>query len=99
MGTLSNRDFSSALKQVLGVEKNLHGISIELNGNTKITIRNILEDIFELGLEIKGVFTLEDPESEKKRLMIRFDAKCLDRITKVIEEKGYSILEVERKID
>lgn len=97
VGTLSNRDLTAALNQVLGAEEHLHGISIELNGQTRATIKGILKDILDMDLEIKGLFTLSDPESEKKRLMIRFEAKCLDKITKVIEKKGYHILEVDKK--
>lgn len=96
VGSLSNRDFSHALNQILGGDEGLHGISIEINGDTRVTIAKILEDILAMGLQIKGVFTLRDPESNRKRLMIRFEAKCLKRITTMIEEKGYKLLEVEK---
>lgn len=94
VGSLSNRDFSHALNQILGGDEGLHGISIEINGDTRVTIAKILEDILAMGLQIKGVFTLRDPESNRKRLMIRFEAKCLKQITSLIEEKGYKLLEV-----
>ena len=94
VGTLSNRDFSYALSQLLGGEEGLHGISIEINGDTKVTINRILEDIFKLGLQIQGLFTLKDPDSGVKRLTIRFEAKCFKRITSLIEEKGYKLIEV-----
>ena len=94
VGTLSNRDFSYALSQLLGGEEGLHGISIEITGDTKVTINKILEDIFQLGLQIQGLFTLKDPDSGTKRLTIRFEAKCFKRITSLIEEKGYKLIEV-----
>jgi len=94
VGSLSNRDFSHALNQILGGDEGLHGISIEINGDTKVTIKTILEDILTLGLQIKGIFTLKDPDSGVKRLMVRFEAKYLKRITSMIEEKGYKLLEV-----
>jgi acetoin utilization protein AcuB len=47
-----------------------------------------------MGLEIKGLFTLKDTDSGVKRLIIRFEAKCLKRIVSLIEEKGYNLLEV-----
>ncbi len=94
VGSLSNRDFTHALSQLLGGDERLHGISIEINKNSKVTIQKILEDIFLLGIEIKGLFTLKDPDSQVKRLMIRFEAKCLKKITALIEEKGYKLLEV-----
>lgn len=94
VGTLSNRDFTKALSQLLGEEESLHGVSIELNEDPKVTIRKILEDIFVMGLEIKGLFTLKNPDTGAKRLIIRFDAKCLKRIVTLIEEKGYNLVEV-----
>ena len=94
VGTLSNRDFTHALGQLLGSHEGLHSASIEINGDSKITIKKILEDIFEMGLEIKGLFTLKNPDSGIKRLIIRFEAKCLKRIISLIEEKGYNLIEV-----
>ena len=94
VGSLSNRDFSYALSQLLGGDDQLNGISIELNNDTKITIKKLLKDIFKLGLEIQGLFTLKDPDSGIRRLTIRFEAKCLKKITTLIEEKGYKVIEV-----
>jgi len=94
VGTLSNRDLTKVLSQLLGGDEGLHGLSIELNGDSKTTIRNILEDIFMMGMDIKGLFTLKDPDTGKKRLVIRFEAKCFKRIISLIEEKGYHLIEV-----
>ncbi len=94
VGTLSNRDFTRALSQLLGEDQSLHGVSIELTEDPKMTIRKILEDIFMMGLEIKGLFTLKDADSGKDRLIIRFQAKCFKRIVSLIEEKGYKLVEV-----
>ena len=94
VGTLSNRDFTRALSRLLGEDQALHGVSIELNEDPKMTIRKILEDIFMMGLEIKGLFTLKDADSGKDRLIIRFQAKCFKRIVSLIEENGYKLVEV-----
>lgn len=94
VGNLSNRDFTHALGQLLGSYAGLHSASIEINGDPNITIKKVLEDIFIMGLEIKGLFTLKDPDSGVKRLIIRFEAKCLKRIVSLIEEKGYNLVEV-----
>jgi acetoin utilization protein AcuB len=94
VGTLSNRDFTHALNQLLGGEEKLHGISIEVNGDTRITIKKILEDIFTMGIQIQGLFTLKDPGTGVKRLTIRFEAKCLKKIVSLIEKKGYHLVEV-----
>lgn len=94
VGTLSNRDFTHALGQLLGSYEGLHSASIEINGDPRVTIKKILEDIFVMGLEIKGLFTLKDPDSGVKRLIIRFEAKCLKRIVSLIEEKGYNLIEI-----
>ena len=94
VGTLSNRDLTKALSRLLGGEEGVHGVSIELNGDPKMTIRTILEDIFIMGMDIKGLFTLKDPDTGKNRLIIRFEAKCFKRIISLIEEKGYHLVEV-----
>lgn len=94
VGTLSNRDLAKALSQLLGGDDGLHGVSIDLNGDSKTTIRNILEDVFKMGMDIKGLFTLKNPDTGKKRMIIRFEAKCFKRIVSLIEEKGYHLVEV-----
>ncbi len=93
VGTLSNRDFTRALSQLLGEDEGLHGVSIELTEDPKMTIKKILEDIFMMGLEIKGLFTLKDADTGKNRLIIRFEAKCFKRIVSLIQEKGYNLVE------
>lgn len=94
VGTICNRDLTHTLTQLLGSGKNHHSISIELDVDPTVAIRKIMEEIFELGLKIQGLFTLKEPESDTKRLIIKFEAKCLKRITSLLEEKGYKILEV-----
>jgi phenol phosphorylase subunit delta gamma len=94
VGSLSNRDFTHVLGQLLGSSEGLHSASIEINGNSQVTIKKILEDIFAMGLEIKGLFTLKNPDSGVKRLIIRFETKCLKEIVSLIEEKGYTLIEV-----
>jgi acetoin utilization protein AcuB len=94
VGTLSNRDFIITLKQILGSDENLLGVCIEINGETKITIRNIMEEIFSRDLQIQGVFTLKNPDTNVKRLTIRFEEKYLKAITSLIDEKGYKVIEI-----
>ncbi len=94
VGTLSNRDFSYALSQILGGDEELHGICIEINGNTKHTLKKILDDIFMLDIQVEGLFTLKDSNSGVKRLTIRFKAKDLKKITSLLNEKGYKLVEV-----
>jgi hypothetical protein len=40
-----------------------------------------------------GLFTLKNPNTGIKRLVIRFDIKCFKKIISVLEEKGYNLLE------
>ena len=94
VGTLSNRDFTHALGQILRSSEGLHSASIEIDENSQVTIKRILEDIFAMGLEIKGLFTLKDPDSGIKRLILRFEAKSLKKFVSLIEEKGYNLIEV-----
>lgn len=94
VGTLSNRDLTRALNQLLGSGDSHHSISVELDMDANTGIRKLMEEIFEMGLKIKGLFTLKEPDNEHQRLIIRFEAKCLKRITNLLEEKGYNIIEV-----
>ncbi len=94
VGTLSNRDFTHVLKQVLGGREGVYGVSIEVNGNSKVTIKKILEEIFIMEIDVKGIFTLKDPDSGTKRLIIRFETKHLKDIITIVKKKGYKLLEV-----
>ncbi len=94
VGSLSNRDFTQALKQLLGEGDGLHGVSIEINGDPEVTIKKVLEDIFIMGLEIKSIFTLKTPDSGAKRLILRFETNHLKKIVSLIEKKGYHLVEV-----
>ena len=93
VGTLSNRDFTLALSQLLGEGEGLHSVTIELNGDSETTIKEILEDFFAANVKINGLFTLKNPNTGTKRLVIRFDIKCFKKIISVLEEKGYNLLE------
>jgi acetoin utilization protein AcuB len=93
VGTLSNRDFTQALSQLLGEEEGVHGVTIELNGDSNIAIKEILEDFFAADVKIMGLFTLKNPNTGTKRLVIRFNIKCLKKIISVLEGKGYNLLE------
>lgn len=94
VGTLSNTEFTYALNQVLGGDDHLHGVCIQINGASGPTLQSILEEIFKRGLQIKGVFTLKDPETKAKRMTIRFEEKFLKGIYTMIDEKGYNLIEV-----
>lgn len=93
VGTLSNRDFTLALSQLLGQDAGVHGMTIELNGDSNNTIKRILEDLFAADVKIMGLFTLKNPNTGTKRLVIRFNIKCFKKIISVLEEKGYNLLE------
>lgn len=94
VGTLSNRDLTQALNRILGCDDGHHSISIKLDMAADISIQKIIEEIFKIDLKIQGLFTLKEPDSDVKRLIIRFEEKCLKRITGLMEEKGYTIIEV-----
>lgn len=97
VGTMSNRDLANALNQILNGEQGYHRITVELDSDNTAAMRQILEEIFQMGLGIEGLFTLKAPESDVKRLIIKFKAKCLKKITTLLEDKGYRILEVVRQ--
>lgn len=93
VGYLSDRDLNSALSQILGGDEELHSVSIEINGDPKVTIESILDDLFRTGIKIKGLLTLKATDSDFRRLIIKFEAKCVKRITALIDKRGYKMLE------
>ena len=93
VGTISDRDLSSSMYQILGVAEKLSGISVELDQHNGHTLKNIIEALCLAGVELHRFFTMADPETKKKRLLLRFEAKDMDTVVTVTEKSGFHIIE------
>ncbi len=93
VGTLSNRDLTSTFRQVMGIGEKLCGLTLDDSELGKHAIPDIVAEINSAGGGIHSLITLKDPESGKKRLLMRLRAPDLDAIAARLEAKGYRILE------
>ena len=93
VGTISDMNIYNSFYQILGVDENLSGVSVEIEEPHGPAMRRIIEEVFLAGIDIHRVFTLKDPETGRKRLLIRFASKDLKKAISVIEEGGSEILE------
>jgi acetoin utilization protein AcuB len=93
VGTLSNRDMTSTFRQVLGIGQKLCGLTIEDEDLDKGAIADIVSEINAAGCYIHSLITLKDPDSGKKRLLMRLRTPDLDAISARLEAKGYCVLE------
>ncbi|MCP4694473.1 MAG: CBS domain-containing protein [Desulfobacterales bacterium] len=93
VGAISDRDISIAFYQILGIDEKLCGLSVEIEEPHGNAIKKIVETLFSAGLEIRRLFTLKAPKTGKKRLLLRFDAREMEKAASTLEEKGYNIIE------
>lgn len=93
VGAISNREISKSFNEILGVDEKLAGVALDIDEPYGQAIKNIVKDIFSAEMELQGFFTLRDPETDKKRLLLRFEQQFFDRIMAIIKEKGYRIIE------
>lgn len=93
VGTVSDIDIFNSFYQILGIEENLSGLTIEITESYGVQIKRILQDLFSAGVEIYRLFTLTYPESKKRRLLLRFPSEFLETAHSTCKNKGYIILE------
>jgi acetoin utilization protein AcuB len=93
VGTLSNRDLANTFRQVLGIGEKLCGITLEDDGLGKHAIPDLVTEINSAGGVIHSLITLKNPDTGKKRLLLRLKAPDLEAVGTRLEAKGYRILE------
>ncbi|MCP4688994.1 MAG: CBS domain-containing protein [Desulfobacterales bacterium] len=93
VGAVSDRDISSSFYQVLGIDEKLSGLAVDIDEPYGDAIKEIVEILFSVDVTLRRLFTLKAPESGRKRLLLRFDAKELENASAALEEKGYTIFE------
>jgi hypothetical protein len=93
VGTASDIDIFNSLYQILGVDETLSSITLEGDQIEKNDIKEIVQEISVAGGTLHSLFTLKEPDSDKKRLVLRFKAEDPKRVVTAIEKKGYRIIE------
>ncbi len=97
VGTVSDLDIFNSLYQILGVAESYSGLTVELDRPDGEMVREIVEAAFAAGGRLHCLFTLKDPETGKRRLLLRLDKEGLERVNETLKERGFNILEVVRR--
>jgi acetoin utilization protein AcuB len=97
VGTVSDLDIFNSLYQILGVAERYSGLTVKLDRPDREMVREIVETVFAAGGKLHCLFTLKDPETEKRRLLLRLDKEGLDRVNEALKERGFKILELVRR--
>lgn len=92
VGTISDVDIFNSLYQLLNVDENYYGITIEDDRLVENPVKNIVEDIDELGGQVHCIFTIK--QTQFKRIIVRLSTSNFELVQEALEEKGYSIIEV-----
>ena len=93
VGTTCDMDIFNSLYQILGVGKRLSGITLDADQLEGNDIKEIVQEITLAGGALHSLFTLKLPDSDEKRLVLRFQAEDPKRIVSAIEKKGYRVVE------
>lgn len=94
LGTTSDMDIFNSLYQILGVYEKLSGITLEGDQIKRNDIKEIVQEIALAEGTLHSLFTLKEPESDKKRVLLRFKAEDLKKVVIALEGKGYQVLEI-----
>jgi acetoin utilization protein AcuB len=93
VGTTCDMDIFNSLYQILGVGKKLSGITLDADQLEGNDIKEIVQEITLAGGALHSLFTLKLPDSDEKRLVLRFEAEDPKRVMSAIEKKGYRVVE------
>ena len=93
-GTISDRDIFKTFYQILGVDEKLCGITVASDQFSGGTGNDIVRTACSAGASLHSFFILRDPESGKKRMLMRLKIANLSAVVNALQEKGYEIVEV-----
>lgn len=94
VGTISDRDIFKSFYQILGVDEKLCGITVASDDFGGGTGNDIVRTACTAGASLHSFFVLRDPESGKKRLLMRLRVNNLSAVVDALRGKGYEIVEV-----
>lgn len=92
-GTVSDRDIFRTLRQILGVDQKLCAITLADGQLAGETIKDIVLAVYAAQASLHSLFTLVEPDSQKKRLVLRLAASNFEGLKAGLREKGYRIVE------
>jgi acetoin utilization protein AcuB len=93
VGAISDRDIFKTFYQLLGVKEKLCGITIEAEQFTQATGNAIVRTACTAGASLYSFFMLQEPESGKKRLVMRLKTPDLSKVVDSLREAGFTIVE------
>ncbi len=93
VGTVSDQDIFRTLYQILGVDQKLFSITLEDGELNEETIKEVVLTVYSFSASIYSLFTLVDPEDNRKRLLMRLKIEDPTAVQNALREKGYHILE------
>ncbi|NNF98311.1 MAG: CBS domain-containing protein [Desulfobacteraceae bacterium] len=93
VGTICDRDIKDALSQILYADEALSGITLEDDQLTGDFLPEIVNTVTGTGAVVRSLFTLKDPETGKKRLLMRVETRKLNSVLDELREKGYRVVE------
>lgn len=94
IGTISDRDIFKSFYQILGVEEQLSGITVEIGDSVGGAGNDIVRTACTAGAQLYSSFILKDPETGKKRMLMRLRAGKLSAVAEALQAKGYKLIEL-----
>ncbi|MDR3553607.1 MAG: CBS domain-containing protein [Syntrophobacteraceae bacterium] len=94
VGTISDREIFRTFYQLLGVDEKLCGITVEADEFTGQTGNDIVRTACSAGAALHSFFMLKDPQTGKKRMMMRLRTPSLPAVLDALGQKGYRIIEL-----
>ena len=94
IGTISDREIFKTFHQILGVEEKLCGITVEADDFTEQTGNEIVRTVCTAGSALHSFFMLKDPQTGKKRMLLRVRTHSLTAVIEALQAKQLRIVEV-----
>jgi acetoin utilization protein AcuB len=94
IGTISDRDIFRSFYEILGVEEKFCGITVEMGELNVETGNDVVRTACTAGAMLHSFFILKDPQTGRKRMLMRLRAKKLGAVADALTQKGYKIIEV-----
>jgi len=92
-GTISDRDIFKTFYQLLGVKEKMCGITIEGDDFTQATGNEIVRTVCSAGASLHSFLMLQEPQTGKKRMVMRLRTSELSAVLAALREKGFRIIE------
>lgn len=92
VGTISDVDIFNSLYQILNVDEDYAGMTIDSEQLGEKAIKYLVDEIDALGGQVQCLFTIN--QHKFKRIIVRLSTNSLQTIYNELQQKGYNILEM-----